>query len=137
MSIIKVALLQMTPCDDDQEANLSKGGAFCQQASDIGADIARFPEMWNIGYTFFDSSQPDSRAIWEAKAISQNDSFVQHFRALAQELDIAIALTYLEHWDAAPRNTVSLIDRHGEIVLTYAKVHTCDFEKEAALTPGG
>ncbi len=136
MSIIKVALLQMTPCDDDQEANLSKGDAFCRQASDMGADIALFPEMWNIGYTFFDSSQADSRAIWEAKAISQNDSFVQHFKTLAQELDIAIALTYLERWDGAPRNTVSLIDRHGEIALTYAKVHTCDFDKEAALTPG-
>ncbi|MCH8108958.1 MAG: carbon-nitrogen hydrolase family protein [Chloroflexi bacterium] len=136
MSIIKVALVQMTPCGDDQEANLSKGDAFCRQASDMGADIALFPEMWNIGYTFFDSSQPDARAIWEAKAISQSDSFVQHFRALAQELGIAIALTYLERWDGPPRNTVSLIDRHGEIVLTYAKVHTCDFDREAALTPG-
>lgn len=31
---------------------------------------------------------------------------------------------------------VTLIDRHGECVLTYAKVHTCDFDREAALTPG-
>jgi predicted amidohydrolase len=31
---------------------------------------------------------------------------------------------------------VSLIDRYGEIALTYAKVHTCEFDLEAALTPG-
>jgi len=32
---------------------------------------------------------------------------------------------------------VSLIDRHGEMVLTYAKVHTCDFDPvEATCTPG-
>jgi predicted amidohydrolase len=49
---------------------------------------------------------------------------------------MAIALTYLERWDGAPRNSVSLIDRHGEIVMTYAKVHTCDFDKEAVCTPG-
>jgi N-carbamoylputrescine amidase len=50
---------------------------------------------------------------------------------------MAIALTYLERWEPLPRNTVSLIDRHGEIVLTYAKVHTCDFDlPECALTPG-
>jgi predicted amidohydrolase len=49
---------------------------------------------------------------------------------------MAIALTYLEHWNGAPRNTVALIDRHSETVLTYAKVHTCDFDKESALTPG-
>lgn len=51
---------------------------------------------------------------------------------------MAIALTYLERWPGGPRNTVSLIDRHGKIALTYAKVHTCDFDlPEAALTPGG
>jgi predicted amidohydrolase len=50
---------------------------------------------------------------------------------------MAIALTYLERWEPLPRNTVSLIDRRGEIVLTYAKVHTCDFDlPECALTPG-
>ena len=59
-----------------------------------------------------------------------------HFRRLAHELNMAIALTYLEQWPMAPRNTVSLIDRHGAIALTYAKVHTCDFTFEAACTPG-
>ncbi len=49
---------------------------------------------------------------------------------------MAIAVTYLERWPDAPRNTLSLIDRHGEVALTYAKVHTCDFSLEAALTPG-
>jgi len=50
---------------------------------------------------------------------------------------MAIALTYLERWPAGPRDTVSLIDRHGGIVLTYAKVHTCDFDPvEATCTPG-
>jgi predicted amidohydrolase len=32
---------------------------------------------------------------------------------------------------------VSLIDRHGELLMTYAKVHTCDFDAmEASCTPG-
>jgi N-carbamoylputrescine amidase len=35
---------------------------------------------------------------------------------------MAIAITYLEAHEPAPRNVVSLIDRHGEIVLRYAKV---------------
>src|SRR5918999_3059414 len=136
MSTIKIALLQMTACGDDQEANLTKGEAFCRQASDLGADIALFPEMWNIGYTFYGSTQPNAHTIWQAQAVSQDDNFVKHFKALAQKLGMAIALTYLERWNGAPRNTVSLIDRHGEIVMTYAKVHTCDFDQEAALTPG-
>ncbi len=136
MSLIKVALLQMAACGNDQDANLAKGEAFCRQAGEMGADIALFPEMWNIGYTFFDPAQPNAREIWQAQAISQDDDFVAHFKALAKELEMAVALTYLERWDGAPRNSVSLIDRHGETVMTYAKVHTCDFDRESACTPG-
>jgi len=136
VSLVRIALLQMTASGDDQDANLSKGEAFCRRAKEMGADIALFPEMWNIGYTFYDPSQADAGEIWQAQAISQDDRFVTHFKALAKELNMAIALTYLEKWHGSPRNSVSLIDRHGEIVLTYAKVHTCDFDREAALTPG-
>lgn len=136
MNTVKIALLQMTAFGYDQDANLAKGEVFCRRAKEMGADIALFPEMWNIGYTFCDPSQPKEREIGQAEAISQDDEFVTHFKALAKELNMAIALTYLERWEGAPRNSVSLIDRHGEIVMTYAKVHTCDFDKEAALTPG-
>ena len=61
---------------------------------------------------------------------------MSHFRSLALELKMGIALTYLERWPTRPRNSVSLIDRHGDVLMTYAKVHTCDFGQEAALTPG-
>jgi len=134
--MLRIALLQMTACGANQDANLAKGDAFCRQAAEMGADVALFPEMWNVGYGFFDASQPGARESWAAQAIGRDSDFVAHFRALAQELGMAIALTYLEHWPGLPRNTVSLMDRHGEIVLTYAKVHTCDFDQEAALTPG-
>lgn len=136
MNSIKIALLQMTACGAAQDANLAKGEAFCRQASEAGADIALFPEMWNIGYTFYDPAQPGAREGWTAQAVGQDDDFVVRFMELAQELGMAIALTYLERWPGAPRNAVSLIDRRGEIVMTYAKVHTCDFDQEAALTPG-
>lgn len=160
---ITVALLQMAACGSDQVANLAKGEAFCRRARSMGADIALFPEMWNIGYTSF---APDNNAIeddiwrapalwsqtslsitspdleqarlrWQAQAIKRDASFVQHFQRLARELQMAIALTYLEQWSPAPRNSVSLIDWQGKLLMTYAKVHTCDFAAmEAACTPG-
>jgi len=135
MSLIKIALLQMTAYGNDQDANLAKGEAFCHRACEMGADIALFPEMWNIGYTFYDPAEQNARETWQAQAIDQHDDFVARFRALARELKMAIALTYLERWQGSPRNSVSLIDRYGEIVMTYAKVHTCDFDMEAACTP--
>ena len=136
MGTVRVALLQMTGGGADIAANQAKGEAFCRRARALGADIALFPEMWSAGMTFFDPQEEGARERWQALAISRDDPFVAHFRALAQELKMAIALTYLEQRNGAPRNTVSLIDRHGEIVLTYAKAHTCEFDIECALTPG-
>ena len=133
---LKIALLQMTSCGADQAASLAKGEAFCRRAKAQGADLALFPEMWNIGYTFFDLGEPGARERWAAQAIDRDSAWVRHFRQLAHGLDLAIALTYLERWPGSPRNSLSLIDRHGQIAFTYAKVHTCDFDKEAALTPG-
>lgn len=106
---IKVALLQMTACGADQQSNLEKGDAYCRQAKALGADIALFPEMWNIGYTPFHQDillhdytredavfYADDIKKWQAQAISTDSAFVQHFRALAKELKMAIAITYLE-----------------------------------------
>lgn len=56
--------------------------------------------------------------------------FVNTFKELAAELKMAIAVTYLEKYKPLPRNTVTVFDRHGRNVLTYAKVHTCDFYRE-------
>lgn len=136
VALIKVALLQMTGCGADRDANLAKGDAFCRRARAIGADVALFPEMWSTGMTFFDPKLAGDRERWQALAITRDDEFIVHFRNLAIELNMAIAITYLEKWNGAPRNSVSLIDRHGEIVLTFAKVHTCEFDIEAAIAPG-
>jgi N-carbamoylputrescine amidase len=136
MCALRVALLQMMGCGNDLEASRAKGEGFCRRARAMGADIALFPEMWSIGMTFFDAKRERERERWQEQAIGRDHPFVTHFRDLARELNMAIALTYLEKWPTAPRNSVSLIDRRGRILLTYAKVHTCEFDVECALTPG-
>ncbi|HEX8136295.1 MAG TPA: carbon-nitrogen hydrolase family protein [Pyrinomonadaceae bacterium] len=136
MKAVRVALLQMLGCGHDRAAAQAKGELFCRRARAMGADVALFPELWSTGMKYFDPREEKERAEWQAQAIGPEDPFIAHFRALAEELRMAIALTYLERWEGAPRNSVSLIDRHGRIVLTYAKVHTCEFDVESALTPG-
>ena len=134
MAQICVALLQMAANGADQEANLAKGKAFCRRARSLGADIALFPEMWNIGYQRY---EPHARRAWQSQAVGPGSAYVRGFQDLARELQMAIALTYLERWTGAPRNTMSLLDRRGRMVLTYAKVHTCDFKPmECGCTPG-
>ena len=130
---LTVALLQVEAAGYDHSENLRRGEAACRAAAALGADIALFPEMWNIGYGF--AGRDLER--WRAQAVSRDGAFVQRFAALAAELGMAIAITYLEAWPGAPRNTVTLFDRHGRETLTYAKVHTCEFDQpEASLTPG-
>jgi predicted amidohydrolase len=102
----------------------------------MGADVALFPEMWNIGYAGYDAARPGAREAWALQAIDREGEFVTHIRSLARGLGMAVVLTYLERTEGLPRNSASLIDRHGEIVMTYAKVHTCDFDQEAACEPG-
>ncbi len=120
---INIALLQLLPGQTLQE-NLKKGLDACRRAREAGADIALFPEMWSSGYRI------------DGEPISADSPFVSAFGALAGELNLAIAITFLERFSPQPRNTMVLFDRHGVPVLTYAKVHTCDFGDECALTPG-
>jgi predicted amidohydrolase len=137
MSILKVALLQMASYGPDLEANRAKGEEFCRRAKGMGSDIALFPEMWSNGYQLPSKKDPPEFVqAWRKQAIGRDSAFVTHFRGLAKELDMAIGLTYLEAWPEAPRNSLSLIDRRGDICFTYAKVHTCDFDREWFLTPG-
>ena len=133
MDSIRIALLQMASCGIKQNENQEKGEIYCRRASEMRADIVLFPEMWNVGYSL---KQLEQRNLWSEKAINYQDEFVIHFQKLARELQMAIVLTYLEKWDGAPRNSLSIIDRHGNISMTYAKVHTCDFDLELSLTPG-
>lgn len=125
--IFTAALLQLLP-EKSLEENKVKGIEACRKAKQMGADIAVFPEMWSIGY------DPDKFS--NDFAVSPDDGFVKAFGELAKELDMAIAVTYLEKFQPAPRNTVEIFDRSGNSVMRYAKVHTCDFGDERVLTPG-
>lgn len=135
MAAMRVALLQLMTRGAHADRALHDGERACREAAARGADVALFPEMWQIGYAP-PPHQSAQLAQWTALATGAEGGFVGHFRRLARELRMAIAITYLQRWDGPPRNAAALIDRRGEVVLTYAKVHTCDFGLEDALTPG-
>lgn len=130
MKNFKAALLQILP-EKTMRENLEKGIKACRDAARAGADIAIFPEMWSTGYAYINDINELKR-----KAVSVSSSFVQSFAELARELNMAIAITFLEEYSPTPRNTVCVFDRFGKLALTYAKVHTCDFDAEGLLTAG-
>jgi predicted amidohydrolase len=106
MRLLKIALLHMSAHKSDQSANLRKGDQFYRQPASQGADIALFPEMWNIGYTAYndkiwkndynplgmDEEEQKLRIAWQAQAVGPQYEFVVHFSRLTKELNIAIAV---------------------------------------------
>ncbi|HIV85855.1 MAG TPA: carbon-nitrogen hydrolase family protein [Candidatus Monoglobus merdigallinarum] len=130
MKSLKAALLQIMPTGS-QQGNLEKGLKWCKKAKEMNADIAVFPEMWNTGYCI-----PEDINVLKSTAISPDSSFVKEFAKAAAELEMAIGITFLKQHSPLPRNTFCLIDRSGKTVLSYSKVHTCDFGDEKRLTPG-
>ena len=127
---MKIALLQILPTGS-LNGNREKGVEACRKAKVLGADIALFPEMWSSG----DDISEDVEAL-ERAAVPADGEFVSGFGKLAAELNMAIAITFLEKTEKRPRNAVSLFDRHGRRLYTYAKVHTCDFGDECRLEAG-
>jgi predicted amidohydrolase len=127
---INIALLQILS-EKTMKLNLEKGIEFCRKAKLQGADIALFPEMWSTGYTIAEDEETLLKSSIEA-----GSPFVQRFGSLAKELHMAIGITFLEKFEPLPRNTLCLFDRFGKPVLTYAKVHTCDFGEECRLSAG-
>ena len=131
MSMLKIALLQIAPCKNSDE-NLEKGIICCKKAKEKGADIALFPEMWSNGYNIYDRPVDE----WKKEAVSIDSDFINPFGTLAKQLNMAIGITLLEKYKNAPRNSLALFDRYGELKFVYAKVHTCDFSVERHSTPG-
>ena len=127
---IRIAFLQLLPAGGP-ERQWEKGAAACREARRLGADIALFPEMWSDGYAI-----PQDAGALRTLAVPPDDPFVRRFGELAAQLEMAVAVTFLERYEPKPRNSVVLFDRHGEERLHYSKVHVCAFDRERMLSPG-
>jgi len=72
---LRVALLQLTAAAADAAENLDRGLTACSIASAGGADIALFPEMWQIGYTPC-PDDADGRRAWANRAVETDGDWL-------------------------------------------------------------
>lgn len=127
---LKIAFLQLMPGETLAD-QLDKGIKACREAKAKGADIALFPEMWSDGYRI-----PQDPEALNQLAIRKDSPFVQAFAALAEELEMAIGITFLEEHEPGPLNSVVFFDSGGREILHYSKVHICAFDDEKVLSGG-
>lgn len=145
MKTLKVALIQKSALPNHPQRNLHLGIQYIKEAKVLGADLVLFPEMWSHSYSPpfkgafdnpYDPAHETERKSWLNSAISQHDDYLKEFRRAAKENQIGVLITSLSKGNIKPRNSAYLIDRNGEMILNYDKVHTCDFSLEGLLESG-
>jgi len=153
---LRVALLQLAPAGTEA-AMADKAAAMAADAAAAGADIVVMPELYQLGYCALCPAFPRHAAhgssggggggnlsalyAWAARAQPDGDpnGYVARFGALAKSLGVAIQASFLRAAPGGgpPENAVALLDRHGELVHTYSKVHTAVWSQCEAMTAPG
>lgn len=123
----KVAALQMRSAGGRKEQNTRTVIGKMEEAAKAGADILLLPECFITGYGF----PVDSQNI-----LRDDEKYLQRICRAAEEFQIGAVATAFTQGKERPRNTAFVLDKRGNILMEYAKVHTCDFADEACLESG-
>ena len=83
-----------------------------------------------------DSDIPEDAEALQRAAVPADGEFVSGFGKTGSGTQYGDRHHVSGKTEKRPRNAVSLFDRHGRRLYTYAKVHTCDFGDECRLDAG-
>ncbi|MGM5692396.1 carbon-nitrogen hydrolase family protein [Streptococcus suis] len=125
--IFKVAILQARAEISNIKRNIDTIICSMKEAAKNGADILLLPECFVTGYEL---------PMTYEKSISCDDEVIMKICEVAKEYDIGIVLTSFTKGKRQPQNTAFVINRSGEILMKYSKVHTCDFADEKDVEAG-
>ncbi|WP_105153323.1 carbon-nitrogen hydrolase family protein [Streptococcus suis] len=125
--IFKVAILQARAEISNIKRNIDTIICSVKEAAKNGADILLLPECFVTGYEL---------PMTYEKSISCDDEVIMKICEVAKEYDIGVVLTSFTKGKRQPQNTAFVINRSGEILMKYSKVHTCDFADEKDVEAG-
>lgn len=125
--IFKVAILQARAEISNIKRNIDTIICSMKEAAKNGADILLLPECFVTGYEL---------PMTYEKSISCDDEVIMKICEVAKEHAIGVVLTSFTKGKRQPQNTAFVINRSGEILMKYSKVHTCDFADEKNVEAG-
>lgn len=125
--IFKVAILQMRSENRAYRKNTEIIIDKMKEATENGADILLLPECFITGYDL---------TIGNNEAFANNDNCITKLCETSKALNIGVTATALTKGNNAPQNSAFIIDKNGNIIMKYSKVHTCDFADERVLESG-
>lgn len=146
MKMFKLAIVQHYITTDNINDNTQKAIDYIIDAKKHNADFILFPECFLTSYMFpkicgellpYSEIKDDAEfANWRNSAIDIDDIHIKKIQQTANENNIGVLITAFTKGENRPRNSAFVIDRNGETLLKYDKVHTCDFSLERYLESG-
>ena len=125
--MFKVAILQKRAINAQIEKNMESIIMAMKEASENHADILLLPECFVTGY--------DLPMSYE-KSIADDDKSIAKICEKAKKYKIGVVLTAFTKGNKQPQNSAFVINKSGNILMKYSKVHTCDFADERNVESG-
>ena len=134
MRRVILAAVQMS-CSSQVEQNIFRAEALVRKAAQQGARIILLPELFETRYF----CQKEKAEYFAYATEMEKNPAVNHFQALARELELVLAISFFEKKNQARYNSVAIIDANGEILGRYRKSHIPDgpgYEEKFYFNPG-
>jgi N-carbamoylputrescine amidase len=118
MSTVTVAATQFA-CTWDRDANVATAEKLIREAAGRGAQIILIQELFETPYFCKDHI---ARHLDLAKPLEGHPA-VEHFRALARELQVVLPVSVFEQAGKAFYNSLVMVDADGSVLGSYRKSH--------------
>jgi predicted amidohydrolase len=118
---MKIALVSLNQKWEDKYSNLASCETLIRKASAFQPDLIVFPEMTLTGFSM------NTRETAEMADTSQS---VEAFRVLAKDFGVGLIIGVVFNRDKKSGNCAIFINRTGEVLATYQKIHPFSFSGE-------
>ena len=109
---MKIGIYQMNIVWEDKEQNLAKAEQAMITAVNNNADVLFMPEMSFTGFS-----------MNTKKTAEDNNYTVDKMKQLCKKHNIAVGFGWVRNCGEKSANCYSVIDKNGELLSTYEKIH--------------
>jgi len=111
---MKIAAVQMDIFWHNRQANHSRIWDFARKAKDSGADLFILPEMFSTGFSMDNTVTPEPL----------DGPTPGILREIAREMEMTVSGGFvLSRSNSGPQNVCLTVDRNGEDIALYSKIH--------------